>query len=547
MTRAAWPAAVVLLGVAAWIAVESCGWVAAEHRAIPLLDAWEFADDLRRADAGEYSLAGLWAQHNEHRIPVPRLLFFADARVTSWRGTLLLGAILLAQLAHAAAVARLVRRGGAGRPAVLAAFAFGVAALFAFVQVENLLWPFQVQFTGVFLLGTLALGAYATAGRNGARAALVASISALLATGTMANGLLLWPLLVLAGWLFARPRRELALLALAGALVWTAYLVGWTPVARHDDPTRSLADLPRVLAFAIGYLGNPLCQFGLWPSRLLGSLGLLLLALLLGRAIRARGGDPVADALALAAAFVFGTALLTGLGRINLAPAVELSSRYTTGGGAYWLLLGGAWLVRLRARAVATTAALLLLAVLALLLLAQQRRAFDGAIPWFERMDRATTASWLGLRDPAHSNLVYGADLGLERQPPRDEYLARARLAHWAGGAADLLGSPLPVAGDPLPGAVLVQEAVPGHERVLWLRGVAPESLRLLAVVDAGGIVRGLGLAGLAVPAGALPPGTRGFGAHVRLPAAGDHELRIVAVGAPAARPVGPEFRCRVP
>lgn len=522
--RGAWIAAAALLLVAVGISLQTVGFVVAQHRPIPLLDSWEFADDLRRADAGEYGPGDLWALHNEHRILLPRLLFFADAWLTSWRGTFLLAAILLVQLAHAVVIARLVRRAGGSGPAALATFAFALGCGFAFVQVENLLWSFQIQFVGVFLLATAAAAAM------GWHLGL-AMLMALLATLTMVNGLIVWPVLLFVAWMQRRPRRELVLLGGAFLLVTVLYLIGWQRVDRHADPLESLGQVPKVFLFAIAYLGNPLRHYGFAVCTALGAVGVGAWGFLAWRAWRQR--ELVQSALLGAALFVLATALLTGLGRINFDAGYALSSRYATGGLVFWALLGPALFLALgpARRWIAPAAA----AGFLLALVGQQRASLEEAIPWFDRMDRATTAAWLGVQDADHLGLVYAWP---ERQPPREEFLRRARLAHWADGAQDLLGKscPLPV-GAQGPGATLTQAAVAAQPGLVLLRGVTTPGPRLLAVLDRDLVVRGLGLAGVPIPDGALPGPAVAWVAHVR--AEPGTELRVVALRATEAVPVG--------
>jgi hypothetical protein len=53
---------------------------------LPWWDQWYLVPVFRALDSGrpEVVLHALWGQHNEHRFPIPRLLFFLLARVTDW-------------------------------------------------------------------------------------------------------------------------------------------------------------------------------------------------------------------------------------------------------------------------------------------------------------------------------------------------------------------------------------------------------------------------------------------------------------------------------
>ena len=179
---------------------------------LPWFDEWATVELLRAWHEGEMSAAEvLFAQHNEHRILLPRLVFFADDLLFRGGGYLSLAAIFAVQLLHAglfAAVLGRARRSPAtpmraGRWAVAAAV---LALMFSLRQAENFSSGFQLQFVAVFAGATLSFVLFAAAVRRermrgAAGAALPASLAAVLATSfTMANGLL-------AGYVVASSRK----------------------------------------------------------------------------------------------------------------------------------------------------------------------------------------------------------------------------------------------------------------------------------------------------------------------------------------------------
>ena len=51
---------------------------------LPLIDEWTFAGEIVRAHDGTLRAADLWAQHNEHRVPLAKLVLYALAAATDW-------------------------------------------------------------------------------------------------------------------------------------------------------------------------------------------------------------------------------------------------------------------------------------------------------------------------------------------------------------------------------------------------------------------------------------------------------------------------------
>ena len=95
---------------AVYVVATSLHGVATLNQRLPYLDGWASVAEAIEVDAGRFPLRGLWSQHNEHRILVPRLLFLADHFAFSARGVLPLCVSWLLQLAQAVLLLRLFQR-----------------------------------------------------------------------------------------------------------------------------------------------------------------------------------------------------------------------------------------------------------------------------------------------------------------------------------------------------------------------------------------------------------------------------------------------------
>jgi hypothetical protein len=204
----------------------------------PFLDDWSLLSLFDHFRNGQLSLSELFAQHTDHRLVAPRLIFLAIyALLGEWN--LIAEMFVSALLAGltSAVLAFVVRRDTQtiGVPALIAV----VLALPA--QWENILWGFQLQF---YLLNLLAIALVATC-------ALIRSLSYLsvvaicaigtLATFTMGSGASLWAVAVASlvaregiatGRLSESVRNravaiKLAVVALAGIVSLSVYLHGY--------------------------------------------------------------------------------------------------------------------------------------------------------------------------------------------------------------------------------------------------------------------------------------------------------------------------------
>src|SRR5262249_35508503 len=187
-----------VLSLAAVGFVLACGWNA------PAIDEWEFVAVLL---GHEPARPWLWAQHNEHRLPLSKLVFLTQFRLThDFRSGMLLQVVLLSALSLG--LMRLTSR-LRGRPDW--ADAFFPISLLNLGHWENFLLGYQICFT---LFTILVTGLILVALRSRPETAF--------RSGVMASGLLI--LIALTGG-FGLPM----VLPVAGALLFPALLPSRPP------------------------------------------------------------------------------------------------------------------------------------------------------------------------------------------------------------------------------------------------------------------------------------------------------------------------------
>jgi hypothetical protein len=250
------------------------GFVLHFGRNAPWADEWEMVPGLvNDTPLGPW----LWAQHNEHRLPLPRLVWWALFQLTrDFRAGTLAQVTVLA--AAALGLMRLAAR-LRGRPSV--ADLFFPAGLLHWGHVENLVMGYQVNFalTLAGVVGLLALAATvvpATRGRTGVAAGVVLILLELTGgSGLMyvpaVGGWLLW--LAAAEWRAGRRGTAVGIIGLVAAAVGYVgvYLVGYHRPATHPppawgDPGRIGAVFAQVLAMAFGGGAIPA-----WPAAAAGT------------------------------------------------------------------------------------------------------------------------------------------------------------------------------------------------------------------------------------------------------------------------------------
>ena len=338
------PLVAIMLG-ASLLAIAFSAWcVIANYRPTLNWDQWGDLSFLINIKSGQFSILDLFAQHNEHRIFTPRLLFLIDALWFDYRNIFLLTVIFIVHLLIGGLAASLWFDRNREPGIRVAACVAGASLLVTIVQYENLLWGFQISFSLVYLfalLALLALGQACLPGRPARRRAflgLYVALYALSAFSTASGLLLCGAAIVLVG--FTRGgRTSIAVVAVSAAALAALYLSNYQ--------TRSAGSVAagRTIIYAFYLLGSPLTK-NLWAGVLLGAAGatLLLVVTLVGirDALRKRRMPVKPAVLTCFAGFALASAAATGAGRAAaLGIEQAASGRYATVALLFWLALGG--------------------------------------------------------------------------------------------------------------------------------------------------------------------------------------------------------------
>jgi len=331
----------------------------------PYADEWEFVPALVAEEAG---LPWLWAQHNEHRLPLSRAIYLVlfrlsgDFRTGMYVQVVVLSALALVLMNYAARL-----RGGPDWPD-----AFFPVSLLHLGHWENFLMGYQLGFVLYTVLMTaLVVVALQATGASAGRTGLKAGALLLLLVLSGGAGLAVAPpvaawVLYLAGRAWRTGARGTAVaaaaLALLSLLYFVPYFTDYQPPPHHPPRSYDPVAIGVVAAEAVAM------AFGPGVSEVWGAVFLaqVVLVAVTARLVYRPSGEDRPSALGLAA-LLAGLGLLVvaiGHGRAAIGLKMGLYSRYAL---LTWPLVGGLYLLAARAGRKKLTAGICLLAVLAFL------------------------------------------------------------------------------------------------------------------------------------------------------------------------------------
>jgi hypothetical protein len=309
---------------------------------VPFADEWWYAALVKSVKSGQATFNSFWSPNNEHRMLIPRLEFSTIALLTHWNSKVMMMVGWLADvIAMLFLFSQFKKIYSPAHPA-LWTLAVGVsaAALFSLVQLENWLWAFQfafffIQLTVVSSLIILCRSSLALWPRLLAAVALGA-----LASFSSAQGLLIWPALVLSFCLTSDSLRKkvigLICLVIAAAITFSLYFSGLQRTADLNLRPEQVFEKVQLPIFGfLGLVGNPLAHWisyehlphRAWFIGLSITIVFLFLLLIL---IKRRRLPEAAPWLGMGT-YAYSFCLVTTYGRLGMGYTGSfLASRYTT-------------------------------------------------------------------------------------------------------------------------------------------------------------------------------------------------------------------------
>jgi hypothetical protein len=389
---------------------------------VPFWDMWDaYLGSYLQLHDGDW-VSYLFSQTNEHRIPLSRILFWVDLRFFGGLSLVLVPvniALLVALWGVLCAAAWPLFR---DRKDLWAIACAGIAApCLSWMQMRNVVWGFQSQWMLAYLVPLCAFASLALSAARPERHRWFAAaiLCGVLSMGTMANGLLVMPLLVVMQLLLDPRRwRRAVVIAAVGAVFTAAWFHLYSGVDRGPMIAR------RLPGYILSFFGLPFYRgtrrlFDRWPAvpedlAYVGGVAFIAAAASLAFWwLRTRKRQhPTVLALLAFLAYISGTTLIIAVGRVHESRLASVVDRYATLALLAWATLAVLAAFRFKGSPRARKAyAAVALAVAALMLPSQFTAFADDGPVFAHRETLAGLALVMHVDDVPSIKLVYPVDI----------------------------------------------------------------------------------------------------------------------------------------
>lgn len=305
---------------------------------IPFMDQWRVVSLLMKQKQGELYLADLFLQHNEHRPFFPFLIWLGLAAFTKYNVNVELWANFLIALGTflffiRQAINTWNKAGVKWSPLLIPLFSL---LIFNLGQYESWLQGIQtIMFLG---MACILIGMFLLADHSQTSNFMAAVLLGVIATFSMVNGLLYWPIgLVVLTLPAPQETRVVKIFAwlLCAATCTTLFLIGWT--SHGVDLRYMFIHLKDGFLFILNFLGAPINTLEQYAWKF-GCIGLGLLIVMLSHVIKTKGWKEAAPYLGIIV-FVLFSMLSVTAGRMELGLIQSRVSRYQTLSIWFWACL----------------------------------------------------------------------------------------------------------------------------------------------------------------------------------------------------------------
>ena len=305
------------------------------QRNIPVGDAWEFTEVI--CGQQPCTLNWLWHQHNEHHMPVQKLIAYGLAKLTGWNTIWeSMFTFLLIAAGGLLFIKRFVLDSATDKKTRALSLLCFALLLFNPAQINNLTWGFQIAWGLIFFFCML-LAVCLSRFENDLKSFIGIAMILVVLTGTSMHGLA--GHVYILGWAVACmiERRRFLLypffLGLVAAVLLVLYFWDFYFIGAHPPITYAFSHILQTCGYILAFIGNPFACGNLIVGIVHGLIFVCLAVYAFTRAVKTKSffRDGLRfyreNPLIFTGAIIM---LMITAGRVGFGETQALSSRYAT-------------------------------------------------------------------------------------------------------------------------------------------------------------------------------------------------------------------------
>ncbi len=298
---------------------------------VPFWDSWEMVSFFQKHSSGKLGFSDFWMQHNEHRILFPNFLSYGLAQLTHWDPyyetvvNVLLGVSILSVLILSIKRTFKPKSNMFIINSILASW-----LVLSPIQWENWIWGWQIEWFLSALAVIFSLW-YLSAKHLSLKLWVLAITSATIATYSLANGLVIWPIGLAIIIIRKQPIQRIIGWTFIGIVETWLYYHNYVNPTYHPSKSLFLHQPVAFIYYVLSYIGSPLTPH--FQIAYLVGFGLLALFLTSCIYLWFKKRSALYTTLIVwlgVATYSLLSAVLTGISRLGFGIDQSYSSRYTT-------------------------------------------------------------------------------------------------------------------------------------------------------------------------------------------------------------------------
>ena len=365
-----------------------------------------------------HDLSAWYVQHNEHRLIFSRLLFWIDLSFFSGNNIFLLVIDLLIHLATLLLFIFLFLKDNHKNSTNLIFITLIFSCGFSWIQWENFTWAFQSQFFGVYCFAFFSFYfLYEHKTKNNLLFFIGSLFFAALSVISMANGIIVFPILMLLGVALKIDYRKITIIIIFGLLCAYFYFSNYTALGPGKFSDEIFHRPLQMLLYIAKFLGAP-------AGRGVAAIfGFLIMAFSCAglfvyfKKNTAQVNYPILYFSFLL--FIGGSALGAAGNRLVYGLDQAFSSRYTTPAIYAWIAIFLLW-THLASNRKALISIITIFSILTLSLVGHQRHTWDDTSQREFNRKLAVLAAKMNVHEDAITSVVY---------PDVDTLISQVQLA----------------------------------------------------------------------------------------------------------------------